>query len=93
MNIRKDINAFILYGLSKCFLLTLQSLHFSDMIAAAFLHILQRVFALSALGFYYYHNSKTSLPKRLMMSDLILDGMLLQFPKAPLSIVVTLSGI
>ena len=38
------------------FLLTLQSLHFSDMIAAAFLHILQRVFALPALGFDYYHN-------------------------------------
>lgn len=34
-------------------LLTLQSLHFSDMIAAAFQHILQRVFALSALGFDY----------------------------------------
>ena len=37
------------------FLLTLQSLHFSDMIATAFLHILQCAFALSALGFYYYH--------------------------------------
>ena len=37
------------------FLLTLQSLHFSDMIATAFLHILQRVFALPTLGFYYYH--------------------------------------
>ena len=56
------------------FLLTLQSLHFSDMIAAAFLHILQHVFALPALGFYYYHNSKTSLPKRFLISDLILDG-------------------
>lgn len=75
------------------FLLTLQSLHFSDMIATAFLHILQCVFALSALGINNGHDSKTSLPKRLMISDLILDGMLLQFPKAPLSIVVTLSGI
>ena len=75
------------------FLLTLQSLHFSDMIAAAFLHILQCAFALSALGIYYYHYSKTFLPKRFLISDLILDGMLLQFPKAPLSIVVTLSGI
>ena len=74
------------------FLLTLQSLHFSDIMAAGSLHVLQCV-ALPALGFYYYHNSKTSLPKRWMMSDLILDGMLLQFPKAPLSIVVTLSGI
>ena len=53
------------------FLLTLQSLHFSDMIATAFLHILQRAFALPALGFYYYHNSKTSLPKRWMMSKII----------------------
>ena len=59
------------------FLLTLQSLHFSDMIATAFLHILQCVFALSALGINNGHDSKTSLPKRLMMSDLILDGMLL----------------
>ena len=75
------------------FLLTLQSLHFSDMIATAFLHILQCVFALSALGINNGHDSKTSLPKRLMMSDLILDGMLLQTVKAPLSIVVTLSGI
>lgn len=56
------------------FLLTLQSLHFSDMIAAAFLHILQRVFALPALGFDYYHYSKTFSPKRFMISDLILDG-------------------
>ena len=46
------------------FLLTLQSLHFSDMVATAFLHILQCVFALSALGFYYNHNSKTFSPKR-----------------------------
>lgn len=58
------------------FLLTLQSLHFSDMIATAFLHILQRVFALPTLGFYYYHNLKTSSPKRWMMSDLILAGRL-----------------
>ena len=75
------------------FLLTLQSLHFSDMIATAFLHILQRVFALSALGINYYHESKTSLPKRWIISDLIWDGMLLHPPKAPLSIVVTLFGI
>ena len=75
------------------FLLTLQSLHFSDMIAAAFLHILQCAFALSALGINNGHDSKTSLPKRLMMSDLILDGMLLQFPKAPSPIFVTLLGI
>ena len=61
------------------FLLTLQSFHFSDMIATAFLHILQRVFALPTLGFYYYHNLKTSSPKRWMMSDLILAGRLSQF--------------
>ncbi len=42
----------------------LQSLHFSDMIATAFLHILQCAFALSALGINYYHESKASLPKR-----------------------------
>ena len=60
------------------FLLTLQSLHFSDMIAAAFLHILQRAFALSALGIYYYHYSKTFLPKRFLISDLILGRMFLQ---------------
>lgn len=62
------------------FLLTLQSLHFSDMIATAFLHILQCVFALSALGINYYHESKTSLPKRWIISDLIWDGMLLHPP-------------
>lgn len=59
------------------FLLTLQSLHFSDMIATASLHILQRVFALSALGIYYYHYSKTFLPKRFLISDLILGRMFL----------------
>ena len=59
------------------FLLTLQSLHFSDMIAAAFLHILQRVFALSALGINNGHDSKTSLPKRFLISDLILGRMFL----------------
>lgn len=75
------------------FLLTLQSSHFSDMIAATFLHILQRIFALSALGFYHYHYSKTFSPKRCIISDLIWDGMLLHPPKAPLSIVVTLLGI
>ena len=46
------------------------------MIAAAFLHILQRVFALSALGINYYHESKTSLPKRWIISDLISVGIL-----------------
>ena len=71
----------------------LQSLHFSDMIATAFLHILQCAFALPALGINYYHESKTSLPKRWIISDLIWDGMLLHPPKAPLSIVVTLLGI
>ena len=44
------------------FLLTLQSLHFSDMIEATFLHILQRAFALPALGFYHYHYSKAIFP-------------------------------
>lgn len=53
------------------FLLTLQSLHFSDIMAAGSLHVLQRVFALSALGINYYHESKTSLPKRWMMSKII----------------------
>lgn len=60
------------------FLLTLQSLHFSDMIEATFLHILQRIFALPALGINYYHESNTSLPKRWIMSDLILAGRLSQ---------------
>ena len=60
------------------FLLTLQSLHFSDMIATASLHILQCVFALPALGIYYYHYSKTFLPKRFLISDLILGRMFLQ---------------
>lgn len=39
---------------------------------------LQYVFALPALGFYYYHYPKTFFSKRWMISDLILDGMLLQ---------------
>ena len=60
------------------FLVTLQSLHFSDMIATAFLHILQCSFALPALGFYHYHYSKTFSPKRFMISDSILDGIFLQ---------------
>ena len=60
------------------FLLTLQSLHFSDMIAAAFLHILQCVFALPALGIYHYHYSKTFSPKRWIMSYLISVGILSQ---------------
>lgn len=59
------------------FLLTLQSLHFSDMIATAFLHILQCAFALPALGINYYHESKASLPKRFLISDLILGRMFL----------------
>ena len=37
------------------FLLTLQSLHFSDIMAAGSLHVLQCTFALSALGINYYH--------------------------------------
>lgn len=53
------------------FLLTLQSLHFSDIMAAGSLHVLQCVFALSALGFYHYHYSKTFSPKRWIISDLI----------------------
>lgn len=61
------------------FLLTLQSLHFSDMIATAFLHILQCAFALPALGINYYHESKNSLPKRFLISDLILDGSFSQY--------------
>ena len=60
------------------FLLTLQSLHFSDIMAAGSLHVLQCAFALSALGFYYYHYSKTFLPKRFLISDLILGRMFLQ---------------
>ena len=68
-------------------------MHFSDMIAAAFLHILQRVFALPALGIYYYHYSKTFLPKRFLISDLILGRMFLHPLKAQFPIVVTLSGI
>jgi hypothetical protein len=46
------------------FLLTLQSLHFSDIMAAGSLHVLQCAFALPALGINYYHESKASLPKR-----------------------------
>ena len=75
------------------FLLTLQSLHFSDMIATAFLHILQCAFALSALGINYYHESKTFLPKRFLISDLILGRMFSHPLKAQFPIVVTLSGI
>ena len=58
------------------FLLTLQSLHFSDIMAAGSLHVLQCSFALSAPGSNFYHESKTSLPKRFMISDLVLDGRL-----------------
>lgn len=75
------------------FLLTLQSLHFSDMIAMAFLHILQCAFALPALGINYYHESKTSLPKRFLISDLILDGSFSHYLKALFPISVTLFGI
>lgn len=70
----------------------LQSLHFSDIMATAFLHILQRVFALPALGFDNYHESNTFSPKRFIISDLILDGRL-QYLKALYPIFVTLSGI
>lgn len=45
------------------FLLTLQSLHFSDMIAMAFLHILQCAFALPALGINYYQSFKDFFAK------------------------------
>lgn len=75
------------------FLLTLQSLHFSDMIATAFLHILQCAFALPALGINYYQFEKTSLPKRFLISDLILDGSFSQYLKALFPISVTLFGI
>lgn len=57
------------------FLLTLQNLHFSDIMAAGSLHVLQCV-ALPALGFYHYHYSKTFSPKRFMISDSILYGRL-----------------
>ena len=63
------------------------------MIATASLHILQRVFALPALGINYYHESKTSLPKRWIISDLIWNGMFLLKEKAPSPIFVTLLGI
>lgn len=75
------------------FLLTLQSLHFSDIMAAGSLHVLQCAFALSTLGFYYYHYSKTFLPKRFLISDLILDGSFSQYLKALFPISVTLFGI
>ena len=61
------------------FLLKLQSLHFSDIMVAGSLHVLQCAFALSALGFYHYHYSKTFLPKRFLISDLILDGSFSQY--------------
>lgn len=56
------------------FLVTLQSLHFSEIMATGSLHVLQCSFALPALGIKNDHDSKTFSPKRLMMSDLILDG-------------------
>ena len=40
------------------FLVTLQSLHFSEIMATGSLHVLQCSFALPALGFYYYHYLK-----------------------------------
>ena len=60
------------------FLVTLQSLHFSEIMATGSLHVLQCSFALPALGIKNDHDSKTFSPKRLMMSDLILDGRFLQ---------------
>ena len=75
------------------FLLTLQNLHFSDIMAAGSLHVLQCSFALPALGIKNDHDSKTFSPKRLMMSDLILDGRFLHPSKAPFPISVTLFGI
>lgn len=60
------------------FLLTLQSLHFSEIMATGSLHVLQCAFALPALGINYYYESKTSLPKRFLISDLILGRMFLQ---------------
>lgn len=75
------------------FLLTLQSLHFSDIMAAGSLHVLQCTFALSALGINYYQESKASLPKRFMISDLVLDGRFLHSSKAQFPIAVTLFGI
>lgn len=75
------------------FLLTLQSLHFSDIMAAGSLHVLQCTFALSALGINYYQESKASLPKRFMISDLVLDGRFLALSKAQFPIAVTLFGI
>lgn len=74
------------------FLVTLQSLHFSDIMAASSLHVLQCAFALSTLGFYYYHDSKTFSPKRFMILDWILDGRLSHLQKALFPIFVTLSG-
>lgn len=56
------------------FLVTLQSLHFSEIMATGSLHVLQCSFALPALVIKNDHDSKTFSPKRLMMSDLILDG-------------------
>ena len=75
------------------FLVTLQSLHFSEIMATGSLHVLQCSFALPALGIKNDHDSKTFSPKRLMMSDLILDGRFLQNSKALSPIFVTLFGI
>ena len=75
------------------FLVTLQSLHFSEIMATGSLHVLQCSFALPALGIKNDHDSKTFSPKRLMMSDLILDGRFLHIAKALSPIFVTLFGI
>lgn len=59
------------------FLLTLQSLHFSDMIAALFCMFFSVFFAIYMLRFINYRDSKTSFPKRWIISDLIWEGSLL----------------
>ena len=54
---------------------------------------LQYIFALPALGFYYNQFINTFLPKRFLISDLILDGRLSHPEKAKSPIFVTQSGI
>ena len=54
---------------------------------------LQYIFALPALGFYYNHYLNTFLPKRFLISALILDGRLSHPEKAKSPIFVTQSGI
>ena len=53
------------------FLLTLQSLHFSDMIAALFCMFFSVFFAIYMLRFINYRDSKTSFPKRWIISKII----------------------